>query len=546
MFNQKLTKLLVVLGLVVCTGLGFGVTKLLQMYGQVTAWSLESEHWQRLAELAVQVSGMGESLQEYLLWADPEALDLFHRYSNSIAQKQQELSFSIVKSAAQDFQLFGQLCKDYQNFALYQVVPAVQAGNNGLGKKADIYRQNREMFLQLQSTLENVRRQYSRQMDEHRANLVEIRQHMIILTSLLAGLMVLLVYLLHLLLTPLWQRYLFTSQLAQYSDQAVLFIEAGGKIIYINPAAQELFRLFPEQMLQKHLEDIPRILPRLYSVIQPAGQVLINQKKLLRCKVAYTHDDGRPVELTADYVPVAGAGRPRGVVLMIRPAGERKDRHLLLDTLERERKRISLEIHDWIARYMSTIMHALDYTLRLHQSGRLPDSELVRNLGELRIHCQNAAIEMRGIMNDIHPYLIDRVGLVSALESYVTTFEKLHDIKVYIFYQDRALRVRKKDEIIIYRIIQEALSNIVKHSSATAVDINFTRQKDTLRIEITDNGGGEGDFLAGQGLWGMKERASLIGGDVVFGYGETGFCVTLTVPLLVGGQSDEQDQDHAD
>ncbi|WP_238473411.1 sensor histidine kinase [Desulforamulus profundi] len=283
----------------------------------------------------------------------------------------------------------------------------------------------------------------------------------------------------------------------------------------------------------------------MQNITQPLLHSLLNQRELLRHKAVF-HNDGRPIHLTVDYIPIFLFNKLIGVMMIARMANEQKDKPLLLDTLEKERKRISIEIHDWIARYMSTIIHSLDYNLRLHKDGDLKGEDLLQGLIDLRNHCQNAAIEMRGIMNDIHPYLIDKVGLISALESYIHTFEKLNKIKVYIFYQDRALRVKKKDEIIIYRIIQEALSNIVKHAKATEVDINFTKQQDTLKIEIMDNGGTEGDFVAGKGLWGMKERAGLIGGDIVFGYCETGFCVTLTVPILPGGQKNGENQDYAD
>ncbi|WP_018084340.1 sensor histidine kinase [Desulfurispora thermophila] len=544
--SKKLTKFLFVLFFIICICLVFLWKSLQDVYYQIDRMKNYHDHLLQFTELSVYVVRMCDSLQDYILLAEPGALDNFRLYSNLIMKKQQEFFYSGSKTAEPDIHDIMQLYKDYQNFASYQVIPVIQARNLSKEEALDLYLKNRELSRQLQTKMEKISKLYSKEIDSHSAHFAKTKKNIIFLSVALFISLLLLPYVLYLLLRSFLARCIYTSQLAQYTDHAIMFVETGGNIKYINKSAQELFGLFPEMVLEKNIEDIPKLFPCLHNITQPLWHVLLNQKELLRNKAAYTNNDGRTVDLTVDYVPVFLLNRLLGVVLIARLAGEQKDKHLLLDTLERERKRISIEIHDWIARYMSTIIHALDYNLQLHKNGRLQSEELVRNLSELRSHCQNAAIEMRGIMNDIHPYLIDKVGLVSALESYINTFEKLNKIKVYIFYQDRALRVKKKDEIIIYRIIQEALSNIVKHAKATEVDINFTRQQDTLRIEIMDNGGFEGEFLAGQGLWGMRERANLMGGDVVFGYGETGFCVTLTVPLLPGGQTDEQDQDHAD
>jgi signal transduction histidine kinase len=144
-------------------------------------------------------------------------------------------------------------------------------------------------------------------------------------------------------------------------------------------------------------------------------------------------------------------------------------------------------------------------------------------------------------MNDIHPYLIERVGLISALESYVANFEQMHNIRVYLYYQNKKLHLKKEAEIIIYRIVQEALSNVIKHSNATEVDIYFKEENNTLKVEIMDNGQVPEDYAAGKGLWGMKERANLIGGDLVFGGDESGFSVILTVPASTEGDRNEQD-----
>jgi signal transduction histidine kinase len=82
---------------------------------------------------------------------------------------------------------------------------------------------------------------------------------------------------------------------------------------------------------------------------------------------------------------------------------------------------------------------------------------------------------------------------------------------------------------------------VIKHSNATEVDIYFKEENNTLKVEIMDNGQVPEDYAAGKGLWGMKERANLIGGDLVFGGDESGFSVILTVPASTEGDRNEQD-----
>ncbi|MFZ5643524.1 MAG: ATP-binding protein [Bacillota bacterium] len=315
-------------------------------------------------------------------------------------------------------------------------------------------------------------------------------------------------------------------------NNPVVIADYRGDLIDYNNKFSDLMAINIDTDVSRNISKLTIAFPHAYNILQPIYDVINNEKELKNHHVTY-NNAGKKIELVADYIPFYIMKRLYGVIVIAAHAGAKKDKHVLLDTLETERKRISIEIHDWIGRHMSTMIHSLDYILKLDESGSRDD--LPVSLKALQVHCQNAAIEMRAIMNDIHPYLIDRVGLISALESYITTFERLNNIKVYALYQDRSLRVKKKDEIIIYRVIQEALTNVAKHSSATEIDIDFTVSHDTLKIEVTDNGGSTGEFTMGNGLWGMKERANLIGGDIIFTKSDSGFRVVLTVPASTRG-----------
>ncbi|MEG6522441.1 PAS domain-containing protein [Desulfotomaculum sp. 1211_IL3151] len=537
--NKWLLKIFIILLILTLVTSIFLFIKFMNTYEQVDRMRSFQEQLADLDDLSSNINNMTSNLQDYIILGEQEFLENYYLQSSSIAKKQTELYNSPTLSQNQDVLQLIELSKSFMSFASLEVIPIIQSKDTSWENIEYLYNRNNELTYELMNKLNIIKNENDAQITKYsQITILNIDNKIKLLLFILLSTLFLLPYMAYLLFKPLLAKCVYISELAEYSDDAVMFIDSNGDVKYVNKSCQDLFGLLPENVIGKNIQLFPEFFPRLQNAIQPLFHSVIHQKEILKNKVTYK-DDGRSIDLTVDYIPTKLFDRFIGSIMVSRIANNQKDKPLLLDTLEKERKRISIEIHDWIARYMSTIIHSLDYNLRLHKNGDLKGEPLLQSLSDLRSHCQNAAIEMRGIMNDIHPYLIDKVGLISALESYITTFEKLNNIKVFIFYHDRSLKLKKKDEIIIYRIIQEALSNIVKHARATEVDINFTKEHDTLKIEIMDNGGSEVDFVAGKGLWGMRERANLMGGTIVFGYCEIGFCVTLSVPIIPGGQNDE-------
>ncbi|MEW5763195.1 MAG: PAS domain-containing protein [Bacillota bacterium] len=323
----------------------------------------------------------------------------------------------------------------------------------------------------------------------------------------------------------------------------VVLTDRRGVVREVNPAAAQLLGVDRGELTGRSLTEVLARFPHLQGVLDPLLQVILQKKPLLDHRSVHARGDEKAL-LVADYQPLFTFGRFGGALMILLPGEAREDRHLLLDRMETERKKLAIEIHDWIGRDISPLIHSLDYLLRQH--GEELPVRVREALRELRTRCQQAAMDMRSIMNEVHPYLIDRAGLLPALESYLSHFEKTYGIKVYVYYPDPGLPLDGRQGLLIYRIIQEALTNIARHSRATEVDIYCAVQDETLRIQIADNGGPGKEFAAGAGLWGMKERAGLLGGDLTYGYTDTGFHVTLTIPLGRGAMAEHaNDQSHA-
>ena len=484
--------------------------------------------YQNLSETLALLTAEG---RQYIATGSREHLENYRRLSRQTAD---------AEEAVTDADGLTELLRAYLSFMENEAIPAVQKSPQDSAYRAYLEARHHDFSSELSKVLNS---SISASIDMlNRSTELSYKNHYSLIKLLLlmaaAGAAVV-IFGLYTLLTTLSIHNLDSSKLSAHIKHGIIIIDRRGRFTEVNEHAKELFGAAADRLAGKNLSEIPALLPQMQNVTQPLHTVALHKKELLNHRVTYFHS-GRKLELAVDYIPIFFLRRLRGIILIAGRVEEQKDKHLLLDTLEKERKMISIEIHDWIARYLSTVIHSIDYILRLKDAaGRQVQEQLLT----LRSHCQNAAIEMRGIMNSIHPYLIDRIGLVSALESYINIYEKLNNIKVYVIYQDRALNIPKKSEIIIYRIIQEALSNTAKHAQATEVGIHFTVLHDTLKVEIEDNGGSsQQDITAGKGMWGMKERAKLIGGDIIFERTDSGFCVTLTVPVISGGQQNEQHQ----
>lgn len=495
-------------------------------------------------DMSETIIKMTSNVNDYFNYHDIRYLDSFRRNSAVAVKYELELYNIMAPSKKQDIDELIELTQAYSSFVEKDVLPAIEKNQYNSNDIKYLQFRHKEFSIDLTGKINSLSEAGKGDTEAYfQQDLIGGSTRVtLLLVFLLLSLTILIVFLSASLKRTL-TRYVYLEKLFGHIINPVIAVDRGGVIRYLNKPVQDLLDISHDGLKGKNIGRIAAFYPHLQSITQPLYDVMLQGKEIISHRVTYRSAE-RKIELVVDYIPVYIFNRPEGAMMIAALAGEKKDKHVLLDTLEAERKRISIEIHDWIGRHMSTMIHSLDYILRL--TGGSVQREIREQLLALRSHCQNAAIEMRGIMNDIHPYLIDRVGLISALESYISTFEKLNKINVYVLYQDRSLRVKKKDEIIIYRIIQEALTNVAKHAMATEVDIEFTISHDTLKIEVADNGGSTGDFSSGKGLWGMKERANLIGGDIVFENSGPGFCVTITVPIIPGGRENEQNQGNAD
>jgi signal transduction histidine kinase len=150
--------------------------------------------------------------------------------------------------------------------------------------------------------------------------------------------------------------------------------------------------------------------------------------------------------------------------------------------------------------------------------------------------------EMRELSHELRPTMLDDLGLVPTLRWYVRQFGRRLDIAVTFEPVDIQERLSSDVETVLYRVVQEALTNVVRHAKAQAIDVNLRRDRSTLVLIVADDGIGfdapagimEAHAGQGMGLLGMRERVAAIGGclqvESTPGRG-TRLTVTLPCPL---------------
>ncbi len=152
---------------------------------------------------------------------------------------------------------------------------------------------------------------------------------------------------------------------------------------------------------------------------------------------------------------------------------------------------------------------------------KLPDLAAVQaHAGELRKITWHTLEEVRRLALDLRPAALDDLGLVSALEWYTEQYARKTGIEIRFDTPASIVRLPHEFEITLYRVVQEALSNIVKHAEATRVAVTLEETPEVLRLIVADDGRGfdPAQVMRGEdhglGLAGMSERMELIGGQL--------------------------------
>jgi two-component system NarL family sensor kinase len=223
-------------------------------------------------------------------------------------------------------------------------------------------------------------------------------------------------------------------------------------------------------------------------------------------------------------------------------AGEERYRRLsgrLLTLQDEERRRLALDLHDTTGQGLAALTMNLDV---LGRASKALDARSRRALTESRALAEQCAREVRTLAYLLHPPLLDEVGLLSTVRWYAEGVAKRTGIQVSMDLGEIG-RLPRPVETALFRIVQEALTNIHRHASTTTASIRLSATADVVALEIHDEGHGLRDPVThddslpetlGVGIQGMRERVRQLNGTFEVEFTGTGTTVRARVPIKGG------------
>ena len=210
----------------------------------------------------------------------------------------------------------------------------------------------------------------------------------------------------------------------------------------------------------------------------------------------------------------------------------------LLQSQDEERKRIARELHDSTVQNLGALMAHLAFMRKragkVEAWAEIPISESVSL-------CEQVIKEIRTLSYLLHPPLLDEVGLASALQWYVRGFTQRSGVQVEVAVVQEIGRLPTDVEMALFRVVQESLTNIHRHSGSTSANIRLTREGNQVLVQVRDLGRGmrlessadSGDTIQtiGVGILGMRERLRQLGGRLEIESSYGGTTVTAIVPF---------------
>lgn len=331
--------------------------------------------------------------------------------------------------------------------------------------------------------------------------------------------------------------------LCEKSGMAILTVDVASRILSANPAAQQLFGYTEPELKQltnlklTHEDDRGRTRWIMREMI--AGR-----REVYRYKKRYRRKDGRIVWVSATGTLVPNAsGRPWFFTLMLEDITGRKRAEAALGRLserlrrlqDEERSRLARELHDSTAQILAALSLNLGVVEGSTDQLSPPAQRALREAISL---ANQSGREIRTFAYLLHPPELEELGLGSALATYVEGFAQRSGIHVDLDLPRTLDGLHRELELNIFRIVQEGLANIQRHSGSKTARIRLVQRREKLILEVIDRGGAlragerraKNSTLAAR-IAGMKERARQLGGTLEVLSRKTGTTVKVNLPL---------------
>jgi PAS domain S-box-containing protein len=336
------------------------------------------------------------------------------------------------------------------------------------------------------------------------------------------------------------------AAIVESSDDAIVSKDLNGVILSWNAGAQRIFGYSSEEAIGR---PITTIIPQ--ELQQEERQIierLRNGERVDHFETVRLSKDGSRVDVSLTISPIRNAqGQVIGASKIARDISERrrfeealKESEFsarLLRIQDEDRRRIARELHDGVGQLLAAA--SMNVAMVAKERNKLsPDA--ARRVEENGSILQQASADIRTVSYLLHPPLLDEIGLRSALEWYVEGFAERSKVAARLECPEDLVRLPQDTELVVFRIAQECLINIHRHSNSSSALVRLSSSEGTLTMEVRDNGLGIDQEIQakiasgktpGVGLRGMRERVVAIGGTFVIESTTSGTSVLVTLPL---------------
>ena len=324
------------------------------------------------------------------------------------------------------------------------------------------------------------------------------------------------------------------STLVERMQQGAAMLDERGCVVYCNHSLALLLGVTRESMIGRYLRDFvrPEDLASYEKLLHEAQSGSSEGEMLLRLP------DSRLVFANFSFCLLSRDKSATGVLISDLTVQKQQAEFAsrLQQIQDDERKRIARELHDSVGQLLAAI--GMNINVVQSQSSKL-DSDGARAVSDNAMLVRQVSNEIRTLSHLLHPPLLDVAGVASALRWYVDGFAERSKIKVDLEIPADLGRMPPNVEITIFRIVQECLTNIHRHSGSATAAITLQLEDDVLLLQVRDSGKGissekQQELTLGRGgvgVEGMRERLRQLGGSLEIKSTGTGTVVTATLPL---------------
>jgi PAS domain S-box-containing protein len=513
--------------------------------------------------IGAEVFQASNSAEAFVLTGDQTLLAGYDATVAKIPGDISRLRSLTTDNADRDPQLAG-LATDIQSELdlLAGFIRAHQKGNSSIDADAQMARQTAELQARVERGLQQIRDDEDRLLYSRRATSRANYVHTLGMIAITFGVALMLLVLQMFLLNYSYNQYRRTEEVAKqsreivnafFSSSTVGFGILDSQLRYtrVNDVLPRMAALKPEDLLGK---SVPEVFGQRGVRTEAVLRNVLKSGKPLLDREITAELPGAPGQVRhwlVNYFPIPGRFgefSQLGVIAVDVTARRNAEEALrklsgrLLGIQDQERRRIARELHDSLGQYLA----ALKIALELMGSSTSPEKTKAL-LAECTDVVGKSIVETRTLSHLLHPPLLDEAGFASAASWFVTGFSQRSGIPVELELPDDLPRLSEAVEIALFRVLQESLTNVHRHSQAPSAEIKVEVDAEEITMEISDHGRGMPEYVLqqlrgdgtklGVGLAGMRERIHELGGTFDVSSGGKGTTIRAVVPLTIREES---------